>query len=338
MKKLTRFRTGKRAKTCRALTSLVLALLLWFLSAPPLALAETKIRIAYTAISSYITPVWLASEAHVFAREGLAVDLIYVAGGPTAVQALLSGNVDYMAGAGNPVIEARLNGAETVIVMAFANRIGQSLMVRPDIPLPANLKGKRVGVTRLGSLTDVSARYIISRFGMKPDQDVSIIQIGGLPQILAALQSGAIHGGILSPPGLFQAKEMGYRELFAMPTSDLFYLTTAVGTTESFVKKQPQAHAATVRALAEGLRLLRREPELSKRVIQKYTKATDPRLLDLSYDYTVQLFDSVPLPSEKSIETILRFSNSPKARAAAHPGAFLDVGVVKELEKGGFFR
>ncbi len=316
--------------------SLVAGLLALFLSGGRAGSQET-FRVAFTAISSNTTPLWIAAERELFARQGAQVELVYIPSGPTAVQALVAGNIAYTVGAGNPLVEARLAGADTVIVMAFANRIGQSLLVAPSIRTPSDLMDKIIGVSRFGSLTDVSARYIIGRFGMRPDKDVQILQVGGLPQVLAALKSGAIQGGILSPPGLFQAKELGYRELYAMPAADLRYLTTAVGTTENFIKRNPRIHAAIIRAVAEGFVMFRREADLAIKVIEKYTKSEDPRLLQLSYEYQAKLFDPVPLPEEKSVETILRFSRSRKARSAS-PGAFLDVGVLRKLQESGFFR
>ncbi len=324
----------KGRRTLSLMAGLLLAMLVRGAS---VVRSQQIFRIAYTAISSNTTPLWIAAERELFAKQGAQVELVYIPSGPTAVQALIAGNIAYTVGAGNPLVEARLAGADTVIVMAFANRIGQSLVVAPSIQSPSDLLGKVIGVSRFGSLTDVSARYIISRFGMRPDKDVQLLQVGGLPQILAALKSKAIQGGILSPPGLFQAQELGYREFYAMPTADLRYLTTAVGTTEAFIKRNPQIHAAIVRALAEGFVLFRRDPDFSIKMIEKYAKSDDRRLLRLSYDYEVKLFDPVPFPQEKSVETILRFSRSPKAGSAVS-STFLDVGVLRKLEEAGFFR
>src|SRR3954469_8128852 len=189
---------------------------------PPLA--PIRLKVPYTAISGSSWPGWIAQDAGFFASYGLDVELEYLASGAPALQSMLSGETGIVPTlAAPPVISAVLGGADAVLIGATNNTVAFTLMVTPDIGSYADLRDRRLGVSRLGSASDAAVRFALGKWGLRPDEDVAIVQMGGLPAILAGMQSGAIHGGALSPPTDLQARQAGYHALADLGALGLDY-------------------------------------------------------------------------------------------------------------------
>ncbi|MBI2371958.1 MAG: ABC transporter substrate-binding protein, partial [Deltaproteobacteria bacterium] len=137
-----------RRQACSLLVGFGVALTVWLWPAPDLRAAE-RLRVVYSAISGSFAPIWIAQEAGLFEREGLRTDLIYIATSTIAVPSLISGDSQIMMGGGGAVVLARLGGADINIFATSLPVIVQMLIAPPSIARPADLKGKRVGVTRI---------------------------------------------------------------------------------------------------------------------------------------------------------------------------------------------
>src|SRR5579884_1851428 len=176
--------------------------------------APTSLKAVYTALSGSTWPLWIAQDAGLLAQNGISADLEYVVSSTTAMQSLLSGEVAFIATASAPsVVQAVLGGADAVIVGATNNTVIFSLMTTPSIHEYADLRGKRLGISRLGSSSDSAARSALAKWGLRPDEDVTIVQMGGIPEIFAGMQAGAVEAGVLSSPTDLYAKRAGFAEL-----------------------------------------------------------------------------------------------------------------------------
>ena len=182
-------------------TSIATALLVAFLTAAPAwAQPRTKLTVIYPAISGINAPLWYTAEQNIFPKYGLEVELIYI---PTALQVtrvVLTGDSQIAFSGGAPVVNAVLSGADLVFVGGVANVPAFYMMALPEIKSVADLKGKTVGVTRFGSSTDFALRYLVQKNGFNPDKDLNILQLGGMPELAAALSKRLIVAAPLSAP------------------------------------------------------------------------------------------------------------------------------------------
>lgn len=274
-----------------------------------------------------------------FRREGLDVELLYIGGGTLLVQSMLGGDVQFAYGPSVPVINAALRGSDLVLIANTGDTLIFSVMTKPDIKEPMDLKGKKVGVTRLGGSADLALEFALKRWGLQRGRDVIVLQTGGLPESLAALRSGAVDGAVLSPPNNLLAKKAGLREMVDIGQLGIVFPNTALSTTRSYIKARRDAVIRFLRAFSEGQHRLRNDREFTMRVLAKYTKTRDPEILAELYQiygvrYTGQ---QIPYVRLEGVEEILKGIDSKEARQA-RPADFVDNSLLQELEQAGFFR
>jgi ABC-type nitrate/sulfonate/bicarbonate transport system substrate-binding protein len=193
-----------------------------FLLSPGVVFAQEKklnhLTISYPSISGAQAVLWIAKEMGLFKKNGLDVDLVYIGGGPRSMAALLSGQLQIIGTGGNSLVAANLNGAKDAVLIATTyNTLVFSLMTRATLKEPKDLKGRSLGVTGFGSLSDFTLRTLLKKSGLDPTRDVVIRPMGGYPEIVASMQSGSLDGGIISPPTNIKAQELGFRELIDAP-------------------------------------------------------------------------------------------------------------------------
>lgn len=151
-----------------------------------------RVRVAYSAISGAMGPLWMAHDLGLFNRQGLDVQLLYIGGGSVATQALIGGDVQFVRLGASAVVQASLRGAELKMIANTINRLVFSLMSRPEIQSPSDLRGKKIGVTRLGGSTDFALELALKKWGIRRGTDVAVIQAGGMPQLLGAITAGSV--------------------------------------------------------------------------------------------------------------------------------------------------
>src|ERR687886_751489 len=186
-----------------ALATLVVAC-----SAPAQPLAPTpaptlgppkKIGIAYSNLIADSLSLWMARESGIFARNGLDVDLQYIASS-NAFAALLAGQVQANAGGGSEVISGAANGADVVVVANLVPVYPYFLEVQPTIKAAEDLKGKNVAITNPGATFDIATRVVLQRNGIDPDKDVTFIKTGSVQNVESALLSGQVEAGLAQVP------------------------------------------------------------------------------------------------------------------------------------------
>src|SRR5689334_1866651 len=317
----------------KPLAALVAAMLWCPWASSPASAQMTKLKAAYSAESSWSLATWVAYDAGFFKKYGLDVDLVLIRSAATITAALIAGETPMIQLGGNGTIQAALQGADTVNVQTLVSIIPQSLVVTPEIKTPEDLKGKRVGVSRFGALSDLVIRRYLRKFGIDPAKDVTIVQVGGIPELLAAMKAGAISAGSLSPPVLTAAKKAGFKELGDFESLDYKYPAVAIATTRSFIQRQRPTALNFLRAEIEGIHGIRTQKNFAVNVLKKYMRISDPDILEEGYRYALRFIQPRPFPSVEETRAVLEELKRPDAK----PENFIDLSLMQELEKERFF-
>jgi NitT/TauT family transport system substrate-binding protein len=319
--------------------SAILLLLAFLVSHPSGAATKpaTPLRVAYSSISGAGVVTWLAVDKGLFSKNNLDVELIYVAGSQ-AMQSLLSGTTPIGIQGIEPVFRVNAHGNDTLMILGMVTRPPFSIMVRPEIKDYRELKGKPMGITRYGSATDMLLRLCLEKWGFKPEVDVPILQMGGVPPILAGMESRKIVGGPLSLPTLAKAKQQGYREVADVADLVPEYQVAGVVTRRAFIKQNPEAVRGFVKAIAEAMVLFRHDPESVSKVMKDRLKINDPLVIEETYRDYPRYMPKVPYPSRAGIAVIKAFldKNEPAVRSLSIDDQ-IDNQFVRELEQSGFF-
>src|ERR1700741_709684 len=159
-----------------------------------------KVRMAFTSLSGSMIPPWMAREAGIFTKHGLDVEVIATPSGVEGMNALIAGEVQFLQIAGGTTASAALGGADVMIVGTTIDTFVQHLVGRPEIEKGEQLRGKTVGITRFGTSIDTGARVALRHFGLNPEKDVAIVQVGGMESAVPALQANRVQAAILSYP------------------------------------------------------------------------------------------------------------------------------------------
>ncbi len=313
-----------------------------FLAAFPTALfaQTTRLKVAYPTTVGSMAVLWVTKEARLFEKNGLEVELIYIGGSSKIVQAMLAREIPIAEIAIPAVIQANLAGADLVMLAGPNHKPGQKLMVKPEIKKPEDLKGKKIGITRFGTSDDFLLRYILGQWGLQPDHDVAMIQMGGSPEILAGLASRSTDGGLLSSPLHLQAAKLGFSMLADLSNVGVDYQGAGVVTTRTYVRENPETIRRYMKAYVEGLYRLKSDKNFSLKVLAKYSRINDADILDETYQhYALKVMPRVPYPTTKGIQMVLdeTASRIPKAKSIT-PSSLIDVSYLKEMEQSGFVK
>jgi NitT/TauT family transport system substrate-binding protein len=269
------------------------------------AKAQTKltpVRTAYSALSAGIGTLWLTHEDGHFRKHGLDSNLIYIRGGSTAVQALLAGEIQFGHLSPAPMLTAWVQGADFVWIGTTTHQMVFTLLAEPGIAKGADLKGKKIGITRIGSASDLAVRAALEQFGVNP-KDVIMIALGGIPEILAAMRAGAVQAGILSPPTSTAARDLGYRALLHIPDLGREFTFSGIAAKRSFVQSQPEVVRAYMASLTDGAKVYKEDSRAALRILRKYLRADD-RTLEGGYKEYDAAISSPPYPGIKGLEAV----------------------------------
>lgn len=259
-------------------------------------------RTAYSALSAGIGTLWLTQEEGYFRKHGLESNLIYIRGGTTAVQALLAGEIQFGHLSPAPMMTAWAQGADFVWVGTTTHQMVFTLLVEQNIIKGIDLKGKKIGITRLGSASELAVRMALEQFGLSA-KDVTMLSLGGIPEILAAMRAGAVNGGILSPPTSTAARDMGYRSLLHIPDLGRQFTFSGIAARRSFVQSQPEVVRAYMASLTDGAKVYKEDNRVALRILRKYMRADD-RTLESGYKEYDKAISSPPYPGLAGLEAV----------------------------------
>lgn len=302
------------------------------------AAAQQKVRINWTAVTGAQSGIYVAYEEGLFKKNGLDVELIHIASSSRGIQAILAGELAFSSLDGLNAAQATLKGANLALVAGATNRFVFSLMGKPEIKRIADLRGKKIGITRVGSSTHTAALYALSQGGLKPS-DYQILPLMEVPNILTAMLAGQVDAGVVSPPTNSRARKAGFNELMNLAKEGPEYVSVALGTSRAYIKDHEDTVRRVVRSYAEALQLFKANKQVGIRVLAKFTKLKDQDILEDAYNQFREYFDPVPYVSRKGLEAVLAdVAETDPAAKALKPDDLIDMRFVAELEKEGFFK
>lgn len=313
------------------------AVLLALLLAPARGLALDRMTVVHSSVSGSQAVLFVTRDARIFEKHGLDVDIRFIAGGPIAINALLAGEAQAVVMAGAASIAAALGGADAVAIMALVNTMDHVVFAQKAVQKTADLRGRKLAVSRFNSADDFAARFALRRWGLAPVTDVAILQIGEQPARLTALRAGRIDVTLIQPPLTTLARKEGFTELAKLSELGLEYLQTCVTTTRAVVKTREDLLRRFVLAFVEGIHFYKTNKQASVASIGKFMKLTDAQALEESYTtYAMTLTPRVPLPTLKGVQTILDdlTDRDPRARGA-RPEQFIEPRLLRELQESG---
>lgn len=302
------------------------------------ASAQTKVRLNWGAISGVMGGIWTAQEEGLYKKHGLDIEFIHIASTSKAIQAMLAGEIHYTTADALNSIQAVAAGSDLVMFCKGINRFVFSIMAKPELKRLADLKGKKIGITRIGSSTHTAALFAVNRAGLNPN-DYALLQLSEVPNILTTLLAGQIDAGAISPPTSSRAKKAGLVELMNLGTDGPEYPSTVMATTKAYMRANPETTKRMVRALGEGLFVFKTNKQIGIRALQKYSRLTDAEALEDTYNQFSAAFEFIPYVSRAGINSLLVSlgEKDAKIRALKYEDV-ADMRFVAELEKEGFFR
>jgi NitT/TauT family transport system substrate-binding protein len=301
-----------------------------------LSAAALTVRVGYPQPSGAQLPVWVIAEARTDKRYGVDVQVIYISGGARLTQTLVSGDID-MAMTGGAVVNGILSGAELVYIAMGVPTYGFSVYARPEIKEIADLRGKIIGVMTKGASSDHAATALVRQQKMRPGEDVKFLYLGGVREVLAALDKGIIPAGVISSPTTLMARRLGHKELVNIANLKLPYVHNAIVTRRALARQNPELIKSFLKAYITAIKLVQEEPDMAKRAIARFLATHDTAVIDEAYQSYRTLFPKVPYMTDDAIRSVLSVTDHPKA-PKADPRDFYDNRFLKELEDTGFLR
>ena len=304
----------------------------------PNAWSQAKIRLSHSALESSNAVWYLAQDRGFYKKNGLDADLIFIPSTTTSVTSLLAGDVQVANASGGGVASAVVAGADLVLVSCYLNSLPYELVVNDSVKSAEDLKGKTIGISRIGSASDVAARALIKGLGLEPDKQVMIMQVGWPAERAAAYRTGRI-AGFPSPPGIIHLTQgMPFRILIStadfQQRFDFPYICAT--TTKSYLARQRETVKKVVMAHIEAAQYFKTHKEETKKIISKYSRITNSAYLEAAYTATAKLYDRVPLVTRPGVETQIKEATSRKPGAKLRFEDMVDESIVIELEKSGF--
>ena len=302
------------------------------------ASAQEKIRLSHSALETSNAVWFIAQELGFYKKQGLDSELLFIPSTTTSLTSLLAGDVHVANVSGGAVASAVLAGAQIAIVACYLNSLPYEMVVHESIKSAEELKGKSIGISRLGSASDVAARALLRGLNLEPDKQVPIMQVGGSSERAAAFRAGRI-AGFPSPPGVIHlTKGMPHRILIS--TADFKqrfefpYICAA--TTKAYLQKNRETVKKVVSAHIEAVHFVKTRKDESKKIMAKYARTNNEDYLEAAYTASAKLYDVVPLVTRPGVDVQIKEATSRKPGAQLRFEDMVDESIVKELDKSGF--
>ena len=295
-----------------------------------------KIKIGYPAISYNQVHIWVAKYANLFRKHGLDAEVIFFRGGQMATQALVAGDPPIV-NIGT-VVQAGLQGHDVVLIASSESAYNYSVVARPGITKIEQLKGKKLGVSGFGSASHNAALILCRKFNLEPNKDVALVVAGPTMERLAAVDSGRIDATILTPSELPRARKQGLVEVYDMLELGIEVQGNGFATTRTLIRTQRDTALSALKAYVESIFYISKNRDETKRIAAKYMRTSDQEVLDATYDWFVKRVAKKPYPTVKGLQFLLDelAPRMPQAKTAK-PEQFVDLTLLQQLEKEGFF-
>jgi NitT/TauT family transport system substrate-binding protein len=297
------------------------------------------LKVPYVSISPTNGPLWIAKETDLFKKYNIEAQLIYIPGGTVIIQSMLAGEANVANMAPPAALAAWVRGADLAVVASGVNRLLETVVTSAQIKNPQELKGKRIGISRYGSLTDAALREALRHYNLIPDKDVTIVQAGGEGERLAALRAKALDGAMLSGDQRFQAEKLGFHVVIDLSKLPIEYPNNGIVVRKEFARTNRDVVKRFLKAWVEGTKIFKTDREVSLRVLGKYLKTKDQEILATSYEPYPPVFERVPVAKREGFAFALdRLGKDIPEAAKMNPDNFIDNSILLELEKEGFIK
>jgi NitT/TauT family transport system substrate-binding protein len=293
-------------------------------------------KVAWFTVGGQSAPLWVAQDAGLFHKHGLDVELVFIEGGTTVVQAAVAGEVPIITTGSQAVVNARLEGADILDLAHYVPILPYVLVANPRIHGGADLRGGTVATARRGAASDVAFQYSVRKLGLDPRTDVTVLQIGAQESRFGALQAGSIDATVVDEAFGEEAMRLGYPVL--ADVKDLRFPFVSVAASGNLVRQHPDDVRAFMRAFVEAIHYFKTERAESERILERWMKTDNAKLIADTWDvYAHRYLDTKPYPTVSGAEAMLEFAAQSNPRAAgADPTTFVYPQFVEELDRGGF--
>ena len=300
-------------------------------------LAADRLRIGYSSISGAYVGIWVAHDAGFFAKEGLDDQMILIPNGTQLAQVTVAGEVDIASQGGGAALAAAFSGADFKIIGNNVNKLVFSMYARPEIKRVEELRGKKIGITRVGSSADISARFALRKHNLDPQKDVILLQLGSMTSIAGALKGGTVDAGMVSPPTLFLMEKLGFKEVASITDMDLAFPNPAMVVLGDIIRKKPDLIDRFMRAYVRGVHRAKTDREFTIRSYAKYTTVQDTAILQKAYDFYVgKIVEKIPYINMTGMQNALdEVAKTIPAAKSAKPEQFVDMRFLEKLERSG---
>jgi NitT/TauT family transport system substrate-binding protein len=325
--------------TARYLAFSMLVIFIGSVSAPQPVTAQ-KINTAYISTTpGTSTVLQVAKETRIFDKHGIDATVIFISGSVRGIQAILAGEIPIGEGGGPGLASARLAGGDVVAIAGNVNVLPYYLVSHPSIKRYEDLKGKIGGTHIAGTTAEFALKVGLKRIGLDPLKDVSLRVIGGAIERMVALQKGIVHFTVVTEAGKAQAERLGYPTVVDMVTLQIPFPQNGIYTSTKLIRENPDLVRRYMRAYAEAIHFYKTHKEETQKIMRKYSRVEDRRVLDDAWDWHAKFMPDAPYPPADGYQLVLQdiAEKNPKA-AQANVKDYIDTRFVRELEDSGFIK
>ncbi|MGH7767297.1 MAG: ABC transporter substrate-binding protein [Candidatus Binatia bacterium] len=327
----------------KSLASLILSMIVLGVGSNAAAQKSVpSVRVGIAGISGTNSHPYVDKQLGLYQKHNIDIELIAFQGGTQLIQAMLAGDLPLALSEGTTVLASNIKGVNLLFIGGLVNTFPFTILTKAEIKTPADLRGKKIAISRFGSSSDVAVRHAVERYDLKPDKDVVILQVGGQSERFAALRAGVVDAAIVSPPFNLVGRRLGFNDLIDMSEAGVAYAHQQIVARKDFLERQPDLVLRFLRGTIEGIAYWK-DPSKKEAVTQNVAKflKLDPQKdkdqLDETFRYYGKVFPTKPYPTLEGLE--LSAAMLKKARPDAkdlQPKDSLTNRFMAELEKEGF--
>jgi ABC-type nitrate/sulfonate/bicarbonate transport system substrate-binding protein len=283
----------------------VLLVISFILVAEALSAAELKQILYGTTASPSHLPVWVAKDAGLFEKNGLNVEPVQIRGGSLITLAIITGDLPFSGAGAESVVAARAAGGDVILLACPVNADPVYLITRPEIKSAQDLKGQASAVTRYGSTTHFYLRAALKHVGLNPDKDMTILQLGAGPEMVVALDRGAIAAAALTTRYAIPFLQRGWPVLVDLSSTDLVYPSSCVTSSRAFIRAEPKTTHEFLRAYVAGIHLIKKDQRFAEKSFAKWMREKDAATVKKTVEAYARLFKPAPVVPDKGIENVI---------------------------------
>jgi NitT/TauT family transport system substrate-binding protein len=313
--------------------------LVWIQFLPFGVLAAKPIRIGSLGPSGQQLPIYIAQDRGLFKKYSLDTEIIHFHSSTIMVPSLIAGEIQFEESGNVALVNSKVAGADVVTVAVYVDALPFTMVASEKIKSVSQLKGKRLGVGRYGTTSDVALRMVLGKLGIDVGKDVSIIAIAGSSvDRFAAMKTGSIDATVMVPPSTVTARKLGFNLLFRFQDAGIAWAFNTIDTTTSYARNNRETVLNFLKAVVEGIAYIHKNKQETLAVLSKRLQLNDRDALEETYDHALRIFQKKPFSSEEGIRMIVDGASrdNPKAKTVK-PDDIVDMQYLRELDQSGFF-